>query len=157
MNKTGSLFLYQRGALDDGPLQRLQISEARSGHFQGMPAWSTRTGMVYLTDNADSPDGVYHRGTVALRVGTGCRLRLAWERGFGTDDTYAVPPPTVAGDVVYAPDGLGDGVHAWVAATGRPLWSSGDQIGGAALAGITVVDGMVLVPAWDGRLYCFSL
>ena len=77
----------------------------------------------------------------------------AW---FGTG-TYAVPPPTVAGDVVYAPDGQGDEVHAWVAASGRPLWSSGDQIGASTLAGITVVDGMVLVPAWDGRLYCFSL
>ena len=48
-------------------------------------------------------------------------------------------------------------MHAWVAASGRPLWSSGDQIGASTLAGITVVDGMVLVPAWDGRLYCFSL
>jgi outer membrane protein assembly factor BamB len=156
MNKTGSLFLYERGALDDGPLQRLQISEDRSGHFQGMPAWSTRTGMVYLTDNGDSPDGVYHPGIVALRVATGCTVELAWERRFGIG-TYAVPPPTVAGDVVYATDGLGNEVRAWVAATGRLLWSSGDQIGGAALAGITVVDGMVLVPAWDGELYCFSL
>jgi outer membrane protein assembly factor BamB len=156
MNKTGSLFLYERGRLDDGPVQRLQISAVISGHFQGMPAWSPRTGMVYLTDNAESPDGVYHRGIVALRVGTGCRLRLAWQRRFG-GGTFAVPPPTIAGDVVYAPDGLGNEVHAWVAASGRPLWSSGDLIGGPTLAGVTVVDGMLLVPAWDGRLYCFSL
>jgi outer membrane protein assembly factor BamB len=59
--------------------------------------------------------------------------------------------------VVYVADGVGNEVRAYVAASGRLLWSSGTQVGGAVLATPTAVDGMVLVPAWDGYLYCFSL
>ncbi|HXJ63851.1 MAG TPA: PQQ-binding-like beta-propeller repeat protein, partial [Actinomycetota bacterium] len=156
MNKTGSLFLYERGGVDDGAVQRLQISREGSGHFQGIPAWSPRTGDVYLTDDGDSPDGVYRHGLIALHVGTGCRLRLAWQRTFGSGG-FAYPAPTVAGDVVYAADGAGDEVRAWVSSSGRLLWSSGIQVEGAAFVAPTVVDGMVLVPSWDGRLACFSL
>jgi hypothetical protein len=156
MNKTGALFVYRQGDVNDGSLQRLQISRARSGHFQGIPAWSPRTRTVYLTDDGDSPDRTYRHGLIALHVGAGCRLGLAWQRAFGTGQ-FAYPAPTVAGDVVYAADGLGGEVRAWVAGNGRLLWSSGIQVDGDVFVAPTVVNGMILVPAWDGRLYCFGL
>jgi outer membrane protein assembly factor BamB len=156
MNKTGALFVYRRGAIGDGPLQRIQVSAAVSGHFQGIPAYSPLTRMVYLTDDHDSPDGTYHHGLVAFHVGTGCRLTKAWQRTFG-DGQFAYPPPTVGRDVVYAADGTRGVVRAFVAGTGRLLWSTAKLIGGPVFAAPTVVDGMVLVPSWDGRLYCFGL
>jgi outer membrane protein assembly factor BamB len=92
---------------------------------------------------------------VAFRVGTGCRLSLAWQRTFGNAD-FATPPPTVAGDVVYASGGTDGVVRAYVATNGRLLWTSGDAIGGPVFSAPTVVNGLVFATSWDGRLYCFG-
>jgi outer membrane protein assembly factor BamB len=67
-----------------------------------------------------------------------------------------VSPPTVANGVVYYGDGRTDTEFAFNAATGQQLWHS-SVITGAVYAAPTMVNGKLLVPAWDHKLYAFGL
>ncbi|HEX9312355.1 MAG TPA: PQQ-binding-like beta-propeller repeat protein [Actinomycetota bacterium] len=151
-NKVGSLFVYDRDAIGEGPMQRIQIagnaSEPGLGRFIGLPAYSPVTGLVYVSNpGPDAPPFVH--GMVALRLGPDCRLHLAWQSGVPTG-TMMVSSPTVANGVVYFGTGGGGRVFAFDAATGSVLWNSGRSMGGGVFAPPVVVDGMVFAASWIG-------
>ena len=85
-----------------------------------------------------------------------CQLTLAWQTIAG-DNFQVVSPPTVAGGVVYYGTGSANQLLAFDALTGTQLWSSGTTIQGSVYGAPTVVNGQVLVGAWDGKLYAFGL
>ncbi len=157
MNKTGELFLYRQGHVSDGPFQRIQVAANDIDPvFIGIPAYSPLTNMVYVTNPLDSPGATYRHGLVAFRVRPDCHLSLAWQRTYGGQG-LPVPPPTVARNIVYTADGVGQTVRAFGADGGKLLWSSGSTIGGLVDGAPTAVNGNLLVPSFDGKLYCFGV
>ena len=52
--------------------------------------------------------------------------------------------------------GTGGKLVAHNATTGRRLWTSGGVVQGAIYNAPAVIDGMVYVGSWDGRLYAFG-
>ena len=155
-NKTGVLVTYVRGNVSAGPTQRLQVADINDWQFNGIPAWSNTTHLLYIGNSSDS--GEFEHGMVALAVGANCQLSLAWQVEVGLNLT-SVSPPTVAGGVVYYGDGPAHQLLAFDAVTGRQLWSSGSTIRdeGDIYGAPMVVNGRVFVGAWDGKLYAFGL
>lgn len=154
--KSGQLFLYDLDGIGGGYRQIRQVANSRGWQFNGIPAFSATTDMVYVTNNSDSDVGPFVHGIVAFRVGPQCRLSLAWQRRAGLGGV-SVSPPTVAGGIVYFGDGPGNTVHAFDAATGAQPWTSGDTIRGPIFAAPTIANGMLFVGSWDGTLYAFGL
>jgi outer membrane protein assembly factor BamB len=152
-NKSGVLVVYTQGQVSAGPTQRLQIADVNAGEFIGLPAYSASLRMLFVANSSDSSG--YPRGMVAFKVGANCRLRKVWNQTIGPNKTPA-SPPTVANGVVYYGDGGGGAEHAFNAATGTPLWNSGGGIAGSIYAAPTVVNGILLVGAWNGVLYAFG-
>ena len=103
---------------------------------------------------ANNSTGDFSHGLVALRVTSGCRLAPAWSQPVGPDPAI-LSPPAVANGVVYLATGFGREVHAFEAASGRPLWASGN-LGGAIHGGPIVAGGRLFVAGWDARLRAFS-
>ena len=155
-NKTGVLVTYERGNVSAGPTQRLQVANISDDQFNGIPAWSDTTHMLYIGNSSDSDSGEFEHGMVAFEVEPDGQLELAWQVEVGPN-LASVSPPTVAGGVVYYGDGPGKQLLAFHAITGRRLWSSGSTIRGAIFGAPMVVNGRVFVGAWDGKLYAFGL
>jgi outer membrane protein assembly factor BamB len=153
-NKTGVLVTYERGNVSAGPSQRLQIASINDWQFNGIPAWSEATHLLYVSNSSDSAQ--MRHGLVALSVATNCELGLAWQTTVGPNRA-SVSPPTVAGGVVYYGDGPGSQLLAFDAVTGVQLWSSQSIITGGIYGAPMVVNGRVFVGAWDGKLYTFGL
>src|SRR5215472_13430272 len=155
-NKSGILVTYERGNVSAGPVQRLQIANISDWQFNGIPAWSDMTHLLYIGNSSDSNSGGFMHGMVALAVDANCQLSLAWQTVVGPNFA-SVSPPTVAGGVVYYGDGSGKQLLAFDAVTGVRLWSSRSTIGGSIYGAPIVVNGMVFVGAWDNKLYVFGL
>ncbi len=155
-NKSGVLVTYERGNVSAGPTQRLQVANISDWQFNGIPAWSDTTHLLYIGNSSDSNSGEFMHGMVALAVDANCQLSLAWQVTIGPNFA-SVSPPTVAGGVVYYGDGPGKRLLAFNAVTGRRLWSSGSTIQGPIYGAPMVVNGRVFVGAWDGKLYAFGL
>src|SRR6266581_7058920 len=155
-NKTGVLVTYERGNVSAGPNQRLQIANVGDWQFNGIPAWSDTTHLLYISNSSDSNSDQFMHGMVALSVDANCQLNLAWQTTIGPNFA-SVSPPTVAGGVVYYGDGPGRQLLAFDAVTGTQLWSSQSTITGAIYGAPIVVNGRVFVGAWDGKLYAFGL
>ena len=153
-NKSGVLVQYKRGHLNAGYTQRLQIADVSDGQFNGIPAFSPVTNLIYIGNSSDSNAGTYKHGMIALKTGSNCKLSLAWQDTVGPNYD-SMSPPTVANGVVYYGDGGGNQELAFDASTGAPLWNSGSTITGRLVAAPTIVNGQLLVPAWDNRLYAF--
>jgi outer membrane protein assembly factor BamB len=155
-NKSGVLVTYERGNVSAGPTQRLQIANIHDWQFNGIPAWSDTTHLLYISNSSDSNSIQTRHGIVALSVNASCRLRLAWQRTVGLNGA-SVSPPTVAGGVVYYGDGPDSQLLAFDAVTGAQLWSSQSIIRRGIYGAPMVVNGRVFVGAWDGKLYAFGL
>ena len=155
-NKTGVLVVYERGNVSAGPTQRLQVANIGDWQFNGIPAWSDATHLLYIGNSSDSNSDATKHGMVAFSVDANCQLHLAWQTTVGLNFA-SVSPPTVAGGVVYYGDGPGNQLIAFDATTGTQLWSSGSTIEGAVYGAPIVVNGRVFVGAWDGKLYAFGL
>jgi outer membrane protein assembly factor BamB len=155
-NKAGVLVSYERGHVSDGPAQRLQIASISDWQFNGIPAWSDMTHLLYISNSSDSNSEETKHGMVALSVDATCQLQVAWQTTVGPNRA-SVSPPAVAGGVVYYGDGPSNQLFAFDALTGTQLWSSRSLIRGAIYAAPMVVNGMVFVGAWDGKLYAFGL
>ncbi len=156
MNKSGVLLVYGRDHIANGPGQRLQVANVNDGNFQGIPAYSPVTNMLYVANSTDSNLGTYKHGMVAFSMKPNCALTLAWQKTVGPAQTTP-SDPTVANGVVYYGDGIGNTVHAFDAANGTELWRSGPEIGGPVFAAPIVVNGRVFVAAWDQKLHAFGL
>ena len=152
-NKSGVLLVYTRGHLSDGATQRLQVADITDQQFNGLPAYSAALRTLFVSNSSDSAD--YRRGLIAFKVGTDCKLTESWSRQVGPNRS-STSPPTFANGVVYYGDGYGGAAHAFNAKTGQELWNSGFQIAGSVYAAPTVVNGVLLVPAWNGTLYAFG-
>lgn len=153
-NKSGALVIYSIDAIKAGPEQRLQIADVNKGNLTGVPAWDPTINMLYISNFTNSSDGPYRHGLVALQAARDCKVSLAWQRQVG--QKFATnSPPTVANGVVYYGDVAGT-EYAFKATTGRLLWHS-TGISGRIHAAPTIVNGELLVSAWDGYLYAFGL
>ncbi len=151
MNKSGELFVYNRNSISAGPLQTMVVASPHQ--FIGVTAYDPVTNMVYVANPANRGD--FTHGLVAFQVNSSCRLTRAWQQEAGLDQ-LPTSTPTVAGDVVYYGDGPGNRVHAFNAATGAPLWDSGNSIQGAVFAAPTVVNGWLFAASRDGRLHAYT-
>jgi outer membrane protein assembly factor BamB len=152
-NKYGVLVVYRVGDLTSGPSQKLQIAALKDWRFIGMPAYSAATNMVYVANSSNS--NAYQHGLLAFSVQSDCTLALAWHQVIGGNNSIP-SPPTVAGDVVYDGDGPSNTEFAFDAETGAVLWNSGSSITGRAVVAPAVVNGQVLVPAWDHMLHAYA-
>jgi len=155
-NKSGVLVTYERGNVSAGPTQRLQVANVNDWQFNGIPAWSDTTHLLYIGNSSDSNSDQFQHGMVALAVDANCQLSLAWQVTIGPNFA-SVSPPTVAGGVVYYGDGPSRQLLAFDAVTGTQLWSSGSTIRGSIYGAPMVVNGRIFVGAWDGKLYAFGL
>ena len=135
---------------------RLQIASISDWQFNGIPAWSDMTHLLYISNSSDSNSEETKHGMVALSVDATCQLQVAWQTTVGPNRA-SVSPPAVAGGVVYYGDGPSNQLFAFDGLTGTQLWSSRSLIRGAIYAAPMVVNGMVFVGAWDGKLYAFGL
>jgi len=133
-----------------------QIADLLGGQFNGIPAWSEATHLLYIGNSSDSNSEEYKHGMVALSVDVNCQLTLAWQTIAG-DNFQVVSPPTVAGGVVYYGTGAGSQLLAFDALSGTQLWSSNTTIQGPIYGAPMVVNGQVFVGAWDNKLYAFGL
>jgi outer membrane protein assembly factor BamB len=152
-NKFGLLVNYDERSIEQGPRQSIQVAYRRDWQFNGVPAYSPETGMVYVGNSSSSRD--YRHGMVAFAVGDDCALRLAWQHRAGPKAS-SVSSPVVANGVVYYGDGSGSTVHAFDSSTGEELWTSGSAIAGPVYAEPIVVNGLLLVGSWDEHLHAFG-
>ncbi len=152
MQKHGDLYVYDQNSIGSGPVQTLQVDGNHA--FIGGLAYDPHTRTVYLAHGYDAAVGRSRHGLLALRVGRGCKLSLAWQRSSG--HVGVASAATVAGGVVYYGDGTGDRLLAYDAATGKPLWNSGSTIKGPLFDAPTIVNGAVYTGSWDRRLYAFA-
>jgi outer membrane protein assembly factor BamB len=150
-HKSGALFLYDRDRLAGGPRQTLQIGRRGFLGTYGTYAWSAAARTLFVANNST---GDHPHGLLALRLGPACRLARAWAQPVGPDPAVN-SPPVVANGVVYFATGFGREVHAFEAATGRPLWTS-PRLAGAAYGAPTVANGRLYVAAWDERLHAYA-
>ncbi len=163
MNKTGELFVYNRGNAADisfGPLQRIGITQtADVGGFIGLPAYDPVSQQLYLGNPKDDQFGQYRHGLLAFAVGPNCLLSLRWQQTIGFDSSQVVEnpviPPTVANGVVYFSTGSASQVYAY-GSGGNLLWNSGTQITGGIFTPPTVINGMLLVADYNGTLTAFG-
>ena len=155
-NKTGVLVTYDRGNVSAGPTQRLQVANINDYQFNGIPAWSDTTHLLYIGNSSNSNSGATKHGMLAFYVDANCQLQLAWQTTVGPNFA-SVSPPTVAGGVVYYGDGPDSQLLAFDAVTGTQLWSSGSTITGGIYGAPMVVNGRVFVGGWDGKLHAFGL
>ena len=147
MNKVGLLLTYNRSNLTGGPTQTLDISKGSgSGKLIGMASFDPVTNAVYVGNPADSADETYLHGVLALQANGACALSLLWQQTVGTNDNKSPSvTPVIANGVVYYSEGTANELAAFNAATGAPLWNSGDI--GTAKAAPIVVNGQVFVGA----------
>jgi outer membrane protein assembly factor BamB len=155
-NKTGVLVTYERGNVSAGPLQRLQVANSGGWQFNGIPAWSDKSQLLFIGNSSDSDTGDTKHGMLAYSVDANCELALAWQNTIGPNNA-SVSPPTVAGHVVYYGDGPGNQLLAFDVSDGTLLWSSGSTIQSFVYGAPTVVNGKVFVGSWDHKLYAFGL
>jgi outer membrane protein assembly factor BamB len=164
MNKSGALFTYYRDLIGAGYAQRLQISNianSAKGDFIGLPAFDPTRNRLYVGNPADSNQGTYLHGLIALDALPNCMLYLAWQQQVGmnatpSQDNPAISP-VVANGVVYYAEGAASQVAAFDANSGIMLWSTGVLIKGGIFTSPTVVNGQLFVPAYDHHLYAFGL
>ena len=158
-NKDGELLIYDRAAIDAGPVQRLLTADYSVSGLIGLPAYWSERQMLFMANPSDSPDGTYRAGLLAFTVQEDCTLSLTWQQTYGEGLIANTPPtPTVANGVVYTGDGgfeVPSTLRAFDAATGELLWST--QFAGGDWSSPVVVNGMVLIAPADRKLHAFGL
>ncbi|MEA2350792.1 MAG: hypothetical protein QOG86_1733 [Thermoleophilaceae bacterium] len=153
-NKYGDFFVYDRGRIGHGPVQRIRLGGSGNGDaaLLGVAAFWRAKRLVYVANPHGS--GRYKPGLLAFRVTSKCRLALKWQAKRPGNLTSS---PTIANGVVYYGEGHGNRLVAFDARTGKRLWTSGDAFGDAVWNAPAVVDGAVYAGSWDGRLHAFAL
>jgi outer membrane protein assembly factor BamB len=126
--------------------------EQRNGGWTLTPAWLSR--------DIDMAEEVLVANGVVFTYGSGEDTRQqGFERAF---DEPAPPAPAVSGVSAQSARRITNSTHATLyaldALTGRELWSSGSQITSFShFSGLTVANGRVYLPTYDGYLYCFGV
>jgi outer membrane protein assembly factor BamB len=161
LQKNGQLFLYNRDAINGGPIQVLQISGG-GGYtgYIGSVVYDPVFNQVYTSNNVDDGAGIFYHGLVALAVQQDCTLALAWQQTVGVSDCCdgnPTVPPIAANGVVYHVSAETAVAYAFEAASGRYLWDSGSLIKNGIYASPMVVNGQLFVAGFDHKLYAFGL
>jgi outer membrane protein assembly factor BamB len=122
----------------DGGVAAFKVEE-RGGTLQLAPAWISR--------DMKRGEPVVIANGIVFGYGSGEETKQAWpDIGLQFNSSIRAAKGTRA--TIYALDGQ----------TGKELWSSGDQMHQwNHFSGITVVNGRVYLPTYDGTLYCFGL
>ena len=122
----------------DGGVAAFKVEE-RDGKLQLTPAWISR--------DMKRGEPVVIANGIVFGYGSGEETKQAWpDIGLQFNSSIRAAKGTRA--TIYALD----------AQTGKELWSSGDQMHQwNHFGGITVVNGRVYLPTYDGTLYCFGL
>jgi hypothetical protein len=122
----------------DGGVAAFKVEE-RDGKPQLTPAWISR--------DMKRGEPVIIANGIVFGYGSGEETKQAWpDIGLQFNSSIRAAKGTRA--TIYALD----------AQTGKELWSSGDQMHQwNHFSGITVVNGRVYLPTYDGTLYCFGL
>ena len=153
-NKYGDFFVYDRGRIGKGPVQRIRLGGSGAGlaALLGNAAFWPAKRLLYVAN--PSKRGPYKAGMLAFRVTGKCRLALAWH---GSGASGITSSPTVANGVVYYGAGYSDKVVAFDAENGKRLWTSGGALKGHIVNAPSVVGGVVYAGDWSGRLHAFGL
>ena len=119
--------------------------QEKNGKWQLTQAWMSRD-----MDKAD--EAVYANGVLFVDAAGEGTYQLPYDLGW---DETARPR---GGSAARIADSRHATIYALDAATGKELWSSGDQItswthGG----GMTAVNGRAYIGTWDGYVYCFGV
>ena len=126
--------------------------EPRGSGWTLTPAWLSR--------DMEMAEEVLIANGVVFTYGSGEDTRQqGLERGF---DEPARPAPAAKGVSGQSARRIGNSTHATLyaldAMTGKELWSSGNQIASFShFSGVTVANGRVYLPTYDGYLYCFGV
>ncbi|MDQ1521430.1 MAG: hypothetical protein QOI55_2503 [Actinomycetota bacterium] len=147
--KSGTLYLYDRDAIGSGYRQKIAFS---AEDFIGVPAYSTRTQMVYVVSG--EPHGFFTEGIAAFRLDANCNLALAWQ----TPGPVSIgSAPTIANGVVYYGGGFEGRVRALDAQTGTELWNTGSSPLVRFLAEPIVFNGRLFAAGYDHKLHAWGL
>jgi outer membrane protein assembly factor BamB len=159
LKKDGYLYLIKADdlAVNAPPIQALALNDAFDGPgvggLIGIPAYWPAGNMLFVTDAGPGINGI-NAGVVGLNVNPApaCDLRVGWSLSLPVvGDNQPPSEPTVADGVVFVGMANGGAVHAYDAATGTDLWSSGSVItGGATFAAPMVASGTLYVGSWNG-------
>lgn len=150
-NKDGSLYIWDRNQLDEGPIARIPLGDGRAA-FVGAPSWSEANQTIYVGQSAIEQDGqTPGNGVTAWHVDPGCGFRPLWgaQTGQGSQAT-----PLVVGNVVFATGGRTGGFFARRAVKGSPLWSYPTE--GGTVASMISFSGSVVGADTSGVLYAFD-
>jgi outer membrane protein assembly factor BamB len=145
-NKQGYLYIWNRLAIDEGPLIRVGVSDG-AAPFIGQPAWSPQASRLYDAEAKSTTEGM--TGVVAIAIDGACHQKVVWETLIGAPPQ---PPPIVVNNVVFAAGGSA-GISAMDAADGSLLWRV--NTGSPALAPPIEVAGTVYASGGE-RLLAFS-
>jgi outer membrane protein assembly factor BamB len=152
LRKDGHLYVYNRDSIASGPTQSINMQLTM---FIGAVAYWQPTNTIFVATTLPSSDGKYLAGMHAFQIQPDCTLALAWQMPVPFSLSETTSTPVVANGVVYYGDGTGDTLRAFDASTGAELWTSGSTIAGPIFAAPIVVNGTVLVGAWDGKLHAY--
>ncbi len=131
--KDSAKFQYSYGNVEEGTVMGFRVT-TEGGKPTLVPMWMSRDMHV--------PDATVVANGVVLTVSTGENTR---QGGFFPPEVRAKP---VSHAILYALD----------AATGKELYSSGDQIESFAhFGGLAVSKGRVFFCTWDGRVYAYGV
>ena len=148
--KSGDLYLYDRGSIAGGFRQQVRITQrgTSSACLRTLPR------LRWCTSSIPSPTGSSERG--CSHFASTPTAPSSWRGKPGQWSEYG-STPTVANGVVYYGDGFGPRVHAVNATTGQALWSSGAELTRAVFAAPVVANGQLYVAAWDHKLHAYGL
>ncbi|HVJ55319.1 MAG TPA: PQQ-binding-like beta-propeller repeat protein [Aliidongia sp.] len=153
MNKDGALITFAANSIGSGPLQKIQVS---STALIGMAALDPTSGLIFVENAGDSPDGTFQHGLVAFSPNGQCQLEPVWQAVQGPNFSGKVgPPSTVSGVAVYG-DGGGNTLHAFDK-SGTELWNSGSTIQGRIVSAPAIANGKLFSGAYDGHIYVFGV
>ena len=116
------------------------------------PAWLSRD--INMADETMVANGI------VFTFGTGEDIRqvpyeVPWDHPLPPVKTY---PGASAGSAKRIMNSTHATLYALDGHTGRELWSSGDQITSFShFAGLSVANGRIYLPTYDGTLYCFGV
>ena len=140
LNKNHEVYVYRRDPFTTAPVATLFNNE-----YVGEVAYDART-QTMVSANLD--------GMRAYVFDSGCVPHVTWSipgtSGPGGQLGQAVSPPAMANGIAYYGNGAGATLYAVEVATGKLLWQH--ILGGSIFAQPTVVNGMVVVAAWDGNV-----
>lgn len=145
--KDGAVYLWRRGKLAAGPVQRLAL--AFPATLYGSPAWDPQTQQLFVTTSqgyAGNPGGLD-----ALTLTRACKLRRVWTKALG-GQLNAVP--TIANGTVIVATGTGH-LRVYATATGKLL--ANRELHGAAFAAPIAIGRDVAVVTWTSKLLVFRL